>query len=440
MNRTYFQEFLHYTILNVLGMIGLSCYILADTFFVSKGLGVNGLAALNIGIPAYSFISGTGLMLGIGGATRFSIFSSRNQIKEAQRIFTETLIAGVVFSIFFVIIGLFFTGQVARILGADAETYEMTYTYIRILFLFAPAFIINNILNSFVRNDGNPKNAMLAMLTGSFANIIFDYILIFPFKLGIFGAALATGTAPMIGIAILCCHIFSKNSNLRCRFNTPRLRETAFTLALGLPSLIAEIASGIVMIVFNQLILGLEGNVGVAAYGIIANIALVVISIYTGISQGMQPLLSRFYGKSDAKGLSSVLKYGIFAELLVSALIYAVIFLFSTPIAEAFNSEHNAMLQTIAEQGLKIYFLGIPFAGANIILATYFTSKERALPAQIISVLRGLVLIIPIAVLMAVTAGTVGVWCSYPLTEAAVTLLAAGILFLSGKSTAFSAQ
>ena len=146
MNRTYFQEFLHYTILNVLGMIGLSCYILADTFFVSKGLGVNGLAALNIGIPAYSFISGTGLMLGIGGATRFSIFSSRNQIKEAQRIFTETLLAGVVFSIFFVIIGLFFTGQVARLLGADAETYEMTYTYIRILFLFAPAFIINNIL------------------------------------------------------------------------------------------------------------------------------------------------------------------------------------------------------------------------------------------------------------------------------------------------------
>ena len=440
MNRTYFQEFLHYTILNVLGMIGLSCYILADTFFVSKGLGVNGLAALNIGIPAYSFISGTGLMLGIGGATRFSIFSSRNQIKEAQRIFTETLLAGVVFSIFFVIIGLFFTGQVAWLLGADAETYEMTYTYIRILFLFAPAFIINNILNSFVRNDGNPKNAMLAMLTGSFANIIFDYILIFPFKLGILGAALATGTAPLIGIAILSCHIFSKNSCLRCCFTTPRLRETTFTLALGLPSLIAEVASGVVMIVFNQLILGLEGNVGVAAYGIIANIALVVISIYTGISQGMQPLLSRFYGKSDTKGLSSVLKYGIFSELLVSALIYAVIFLFSTPIAEAFNSEHNAMLQTIAEQGLKIYFLGIPFAGANIILATYFTSKEKALPAQIISILRGLVLIIPIAVLMAVTSGTVGVWCSYPLTEAVVTLLAVGILFLSGKSTAFSVQ
>lgn len=435
MNQTYFQEFLRYTILNVLGMIGLSCYILADTFFVAQGLGVNGLAALNISIPAYSFIGGTGLMLGIGGATRFSIFSSRNQKKEAQKIFTETLLVGIVFSVIFVIIGLFFTGPVAYLLGADSETYEMTYTYIRILLLFAPAFIMNNILNSFVRNDGNPKNAMLAMLIGSFANIVFDYIFIFPFGLGILGAALATGTAPLIGIGILSLHIFKKNSNLRCLFGSLRLREIGFTISLGIPSLIAEIASGVVIIVFNQLILGLEGNVGVAAYGIIANIALVIIAIYTGISQGMQPLLSRAYGRADKKGLSLVLKYGILAELIVSTFIYVTISQFVSPIAAAFNSEQNIILQNIAEQGLRIYFLAIPFAGANIILATYFTSREKALPAQIISILRGLVLIIPIAIIMAVTAGTIGLWFSYPVTEAVVTGISLFIIFLYRKAS-----
>lgn len=429
MKHTYFREFINYTIMNVLGMIGLSCYILADTFFVSKGLGVNGLAALNIGIPAYSFIGGTGLMLGIGGATRFSIFSSRNQIHEAQKIFTETLITGMIFSIFFVILGLFFTGPIARLLGADAETYDMTFTYIRILFLFAPAFILNNILNSFVRNDGNPKNAMLAMLTGSFANIVFDYIFIFPFGLGILGAAIATGTAPLIGIGILSLHIFSQNSTLRCVKTAPRIKETVFTLSLGLPSLIAEVASGVVMIVFNQLILGLEGNIGVAAYGIIANIALVIIAIYTGISQGMQPLLSRFYGKRDNKGMSLILKYGILAELLVSVIVYVTLTQFSPSIVSAFNSEQNVTLQMVAEIGLKIYFIAIPFAGANIIFATYFTSNEKALPAQIISILRGLVLIIPIAFIMALTAETIGVWCSYPITECLVTGIALFLLF-----------
>lgn len=424
MKQNYFQEFLHYTILNVLGMIGLSCYILADTFFVSKGLGVNGLAALNIAIPAYSFINGTGLMLGIGGATRFSIFSSRNQRTETRHIFTETILTGIVFSALFVILGLFFTAPIATLLGADAETFEMTITYIRILFLFAPAFILNNVLNNFVRNDGNPKIAMLAMLIGSLTNIVLDYVFIFPFKLGIFGAAIATGIAPIVGIAILSTHIFSKKSHLRFQPEMLRLKEIAFTLALGIPSLITEIASGVVMIVFNLLILRLEGNVGVAAYGIIANIALVIIAIYNGIGQGMQPLLSRFYGSSDKLGLKSILKYGALTELIVSFLLYIIIVRFAAPITSIFNSEQNILLQSIAEQGLKFYFLAIPFAGANIILATYFTSNEQALPAQIVSILRGLVLIIPTAFLMAKFAGTLGVWCSYPITEAIVTSLA----------------
>lgn len=433
MRQNYFQEFLHYAILNVLGMIGLSCYILADTFFISKGLGVNGLAALNIAIPAYSFINGTGLMLGIGGATRFSIFASRNQEADTRCIFTETILTGVLFSAIFIMLGLFFTAPIASLLGADTETFGMTVTYIRILFLFAPAFILNNVLNNFVRNDGNPKISMLAMLIGSLTNIVLDYVFIFPFQLGIFGAAIATGIAPIVGIGILSTHIFSQKSHLRFQPEILRIKEIAFTLALGIPSLVTEIASGVVMIVFNLLILRLEGNVGVAAYGIVANIALVIISIYNGIGQGMQPLLSRFYGSSDKLGLKSILKYGVLTELIVSLLLYIAIIQFAAPITSIFNSEQNALLQIIAEQGLKLYFLAIPFAGANIILATYFTSNERALPAQIVSILRGLVLIIPIAFLMAELAGTLGVWCSYPITEAIVTLIAIGLLVKTHK-------
>lgn len=434
MKQNYFHEFFHYTLLNILGMIGLSCYILADTFFVSKGLGVNGLAALNIGIPAYSFISGIGLMLGIGGATRFSIFASREQISETRQIFTETLGSGTLFSGIFVFIGLFFTEPLACLLGADTETFEMTVTYIQVLFLFAPAFILNNILNNFVRNDGNPKISMFAMLIGSLSNIVLDYLFIFPLNLGIFGAAIATGIAPLIGIAILSTHIFSKQSHLQLQCTRPRFKEIAFTIALGIPSLVTEIASGVVMIVFNQLLLPLEGNVGVAAYGIIANIALVIIAIYNGIGQGMQPLLSRFYGSSDSKGLHAILKYGILFELLISTVIYIGILTFAKPVASIFNSEQNPLLQSIAEQGLKIYFLAIPFAGANIILATYFTSREKALPAQIISILRGLVLIIPMAFLMVALSKTIGLWCSYPITEAIVTGIAVGIfLFIHKK-------
>lgn len=77
-----FREYIKYVTLNVLGMIGLSCYILADTFFVAQGLGSSGLAALNLAIPIYSFIHGVGLMLGIGGASRYSMQRGRDQGRD----------------------------------------------------------------------------------------------------------------------------------------------------------------------------------------------------------------------------------------------------------------------------------------------------------------------------------------------------------------------
>ena len=106
-NKSQFKEFARYSTLNVLGMIGLSCYILADTFFVSRGLGENGLTALNLAIPVYSFIHGSGLMLGIGGATKYSIFKSNKENKNANTIFTNTLCLATVLSIGFVLIGIF---------------------------------------------------------------------------------------------------------------------------------------------------------------------------------------------------------------------------------------------------------------------------------------------------------------------------------------------
>ena len=128
--QTGFREFCNYTVLSVLGMLGVSCYILADTFFVSKGLGTNGLAALNLAIPLYNFIHGTGLMLGMGGATRFSICKSQERKEEVDQIYTNTIYLAVLFSAGFVLIGLFLSKGMALFLGADTNILEMTNTYL----------------------------------------------------------------------------------------------------------------------------------------------------------------------------------------------------------------------------------------------------------------------------------------------------------------------
>lgn len=430
---TCLGEFMRYTSLNVLGMIGLSCYILADTFFIARGLGSNGLAALNLAIPVYSIVHGSGMMLGMGGATKYSIFRGQKMEKEGNQIFTNTAYLVGALALLFVLTGLLFSGKITRLLGADAEIYDMTRTYLKVVLLFAPAFMTNDFLLSFVRNDGNPGLAMTAMLTGSFANIILDYIFIFPMKMGIFGAVFATGLAPVISMGVLSRHWIKRQNHFHFRPGRPSLRLAGTAFSLGLPSLITELASGIVIIVFNFIILGIQGNLGIAAYGVVTNISLVVTSMFTGIAQGMQPIASRSYGMGDTEKTKQILGYAVVTLLALAAVIYSVVFFFASPVTAIFNSENDLQLQRIAEEGLRLYFLAVPFVGFNIVLAMFFTSTERALPAQIISLLRGLFVIIPAAFILSALFEMKGVWMSYPVSELLVMLAALAMLFKGTK-------
>lgn len=416
-NNSYLREFAKYVSLNVLGMAGLSCYILADTFFIARGLGSNGLTALNLAIPVYSFIHGSGLMLGMGGATKYSIQKSRRETAAANRTFTTSLLLSLGFAAVFFSLGMFFSAPLAEALGAKGLVFEMSRTYLRVILLFAPVFLLNNLLLCFVRNDGAPQRSMLAMLGGSLSNILLDYVFIFPFKMGIFGAVLATGLAPVVSILILL-PFFAKRKN---GFHPVRFGGSAplaqSILSNGLPSLVTEVSSGVVIIIFNLLLLGMQGDIGVAAYGVIANLSLVVIAVFTGVAQGVQPLLSRNYGTGNRQGVRQTLRYGLVTLLGLSTLIYAGVFWGAPQIVAAFNSEQNELLRRIAVPGLKIYFTGGVFAGLNILFSVYFTSTECARPAHLISLLRGFVIIVPLAFLLSTVGGITGVWCAFPAAE-----------------------
>lgn len=420
--KTLLNEFFRYVILNICGMIGLSCYILADTFFISNGLGANGLTALNLAIPIYSFIHGSGLMFGMGGATKYSIYRGQKKYKSADKCFSNTIYIMSILAAIFMLAGIFFSEKLTILLGADKDVFLMTKTYLQVILLFAPAFMANDTLICFVRNDGNPKLSMIGMLTGSFSNIILDYVFIFPLHMGIFGTVLATGIAPVISLCILSRHWFTRQNQFHLVRIYPYFQLTGNIISLGIPSFITEMASGIVMIVFNTIILHLQGNTGVAAYSVVANLSLVVISIYTGIAQGAQPILSRAYGYGERENQKRILRYALKTMLVISCGIY-LIFLFSAnSIVSVFNSEQNIQLQQIAETGLKLYFTAVPFVGFNIIISSYFTSIEKALPAQIISLSRGFLVIIPMAFFLSFLLKMTGVWLSFPITECFVAL------------------
>lgn len=427
-NKGYLYEFIKYSSLNALGMIGLSCYILADTYFISKGMGSDGLAALNLAIPVYSFMHGCGLMIGMGGATKYSIGKSRNGTDGG--VFSSAAVMAALLAAAFMITGGVFSGKIAAALGAEGSVYEMTEIYLRIILLFAPAFLANDLLICFTRNDGEPRLAMAAMLTGSISNVLLDYIFIFPLDMGITGAVLATGLAPVISIAVLSMHIIRRRNGFGLKKPQNIHRHIFSVLSLGFSSLVTEVSSGIVILIFNVILLGISGNIGVAAYGITANISLVITAVYTGIAQGMQPVVSRAYGASDNKGAALVLHYSFAASFIISVVSYSIIFFFAENISSAFNSDGNEMLQSIAVPGLKIYFTGVLFAGFNIMLSMYFAAVERAVPSQILSLLRGFVLISSAAYILSSLLGITGVWLSFPVAEAVSSIIGAALYII----------
>ncbi len=423
------KEFVRYVTLSILGQLGFSCYIIADTFFISKGLGTNGLTALNLAIPIYNFIFGSGLMMGIGGATKFSISKGMGHEKEGNVIYSNTLLMTLMVAVVFSLIGIFGAERLATILGADAQVFEMTTTYLQWILIFSPAFMFNAVLQSFVRNDGAPNLVMFAMLFGSFANIVLDYVFIFPMNMGILGAVLATGSAPVVSMIIMLPHWLKKRNTFRLVKLEKIERHAGQIVSLGFPSLLAQVSGGIVMIIFNMLILGLEGNVGVAAYGVIANISIVVTALYTGLAQGMQPLISSYYGRDQKQDVRRVMNYGQWTMIGISIILYGGLFVCASQVTAVFNSEGNTVLQKIAEIGLKLYFTSNLFVGFNTVAATFFTSVERAMPAHILSLLRGLVLIIPLTFVMSAVWKMNGIWLSFPVTEAVTAVLGIFIYF-----------
>ena len=411
-----FRQFAGYAGLNILGMVGLSCYILADTFFIAQGMAADGLAALNLAIPAFSLIAGCGKLLGMGGAIQYTVLSSQGERERARSAFSWSMAAGLLLSALFALAGLFASGPLARLLGAEGTVLAMTQTYLRILLLFAPAFVLEGALVCFVRNDGSPQLAMLATLCGSLANILLDYLLIFPLDLGILGAALATGVSPLAGLAVLSVHWRKKRSGLTLR--RPKGAPWRRILALGFPSLAAELCSGLVMMAFNLVILRLEGDLGVAAYGVVANLAIVAVAMFDGLAQGIQPLVSQAYGGGKEEQARQLLVWGLSAALLLAVLLAGTAALGAEPIAGLFNSQGDPALQRMAVQGLRLYFTAMPFAGVNIVAAAYFAATERALPAQAVALSRGFALALPAVFLLSAWLGLTGVWLAVPAAEA----------------------
>lgn len=413
---------LRYIIPSMGGMVGMSLYIFADTFFIANGIGAIGLTSLNIALPLFSIFTGTGLLIGIGGATIFSISKGSGDKKKEESSFYLAIKIGIVLSVIYMIIGLVFSEEIAYLLGASDQTIVMVDTYIKTIFCFIWAFILNNIFLAFIRNDGSPKLTMVAMIISTLGNIILDYVFIYIFNWGMFGAAAATGFSPIVSLIIVSRHFSKRRNTLKIKKVKVTLIRVKEIFKSGMASFITEMSSGAVIFFFNIVVLKIVGDIGVAAYGIIANVALVAVSIFNGIGQGLQPLISINYGAKKYDRLKIIIKHGITIALAIGIAFYAIALILPTEITMMFNSENIQELTDLTVRGIRIYFSSLVIMGVNMTVAIILQSVAKTKESAIISIVRGFVAVIIGLIVLPPIFGLDGVWFTVPLAEV-VTLI-----------------
>lgn len=420
--------FIKYAIPSILGVLGMSSYVFFDTMFIGQGLGSEGLAALNIVLPVFSLFNATAFLFGMGGGAAISVCIGKKKYNKVNEIFTHALILSVIIGGIYTLIGTIFLDKLCYFLGADASTITLVKEYLRIIMAMSIGFVLVGELNVFVRNDKSPKLAMWSMIIPSLVNIVLDYIFIFPMGMGMKGAALATAISPVTSLLMLSTHFIKKESMLKLSFKGIKFGIMKRIILNGFPSFIVEISAGVVIFAFNIVISYLSGSIGLAAYGIIANVAIICRGVFNGTAQAIQPILSVNYGAEKYDRVKKCLFIARVTAFTLGGLFLLIGILFPRNLVNIFSNDGEKLV-SITVTGIYIYFTSFLIEGINTVNLAYFQAVENVKSSSIISITRGFVGVFTGLIFLPQMFGLKGVWATVPFSES-VTFIVSITCFL----------
>lgn len=419
--------FFRYLIPSICGTMVTSIYVLADTIIIGRGIGIDAMAALNIVLPLFNIFFGTGLLFGVGGSVLMSIARGKGDPDAGQRYFSTSLFLNAVMSILYMIVFLTFMEEIARFLGATDTTMPYIMAYTPPILWGIGFFSFSSFLQTFVRNDGAPTLAMAAVISGGVLNVILDIVFVYPLKMGMMGAALASVIGSFTTTAILLLHFFSKSNGLHFSMKGISLSLCTDIFKNGFTSFLVDISSGIVMFIFNLQILKYIGDIGVSMYGVITNTAIVVTCLCNGVNQAAQPIISTNHGAGLHDRIHIVRKLGIRTSLAIGLSAAALGLAFPNMFTYIFLHPNPEIL-ALSPSAVRTYFTGFSVTGLNMFIIGYFQSTAKPHLSLLLCLLRGCVLSILFVYVLPPFLDVTGIWASVPLAEF-ITLLAA-IYFL----------
>ena len=387
------KQFFKFVIPSVVSMLVFNLYTMVDGIYVARFVGEHALSAVNISMPYVNFIFAFSILFSVGTSTVVAIFRGENNMKSANETFTRNTIFLTVCALIITLLALVFQNELALFLGASEVTLPYVHDYLGVLIWFTFFFIVSYSMEVLVKTDGFPKLATAAVSVGAVMNIVMDYVLVVHVGMGIRGAAIATGLSQVLTFTVFTIHFLGKRGTIHWCKTTMDLSVYKRIIPIGTADFITELSAGTIIFLFNHAILKHIGDNGVVTYTVITYIYNIVMMTFTGISQGMQPLVSFYRGRREENTCRLFLRYALYSTFAMSMLALAICLFMTPALVSIFIDASRAVLFTYTVHAFRIYSLCYLVIGYNIVCSGYFAAVEKSGYSFTISLLRGFVLI-----------------------------------------------
>lgn len=423
-----YRRLLRFVFPTVVMMIVGSVYSIVDGFFVSNIVGKNAFAAVNLIMPFLMGLASFGFMIGTGGSALISRTLGEGDRARANRYFS--MLVGVTLGVGAVLsaAGFLFMRRIAVLLGASALILDDCVLYGRTVAVTGAFFMLQNAFQSFFVTAEKPRLGLAVTAAAGVGNILLDFLLVYVFRLGVFGAALATAISQSIGALVPLLYFLRENDSLlRLGPAKPDFRALGQACLNGSSEMMTDLSMSVVGILYNFQLMKLAAENGVAAYGVIMYVNMIFLGFFIGYSIGCAPVIGYHYGAGHTDELQSLLRKSLVLTAVTGAVMTAAGAALARPLARIFVG-YDAELLDLAARGMRLYSLSFLLCGFNVFGSAFFTALSNGPVSALISFLRTLVLQLAAVLTLPRLLGLDGIWLAVTAAEAGTLVVTAALL------------
>lgn len=387
---------------------------MADTIIIGRYLDDASLSVVTFATPIYMIINVFSALFAVGGCIAMSIDSGKGRKDTANKAFSISMELLALMGILMVTAGLFFSRTITGWLGAGEDVFDLVQAYSKIILLGTPFLALNTGLAFFVRNDGRPTLSMAGMFSSIAVDIVLNFVFVGQMGMGVPGAAYSTVIGAIVSLVILSSHFFSAKNTLKFRFAFDGM--TVRIVKNGAGAALQFVYQFISILILNHLLAKLAGTNGVVLYTVVFNLATVSLSLFEGISQTIQPMVSNYYGEKSYRNIRETLRLAFISIIAICGSVMLFLELQPQLIPLAFGLESPDLIAQSAI-AVRIYAASMVITTINVVIGYYLQSIEQSFMAAVMISLRSFVLFLSAALALGKIFGINGIWAAYIVAE-----------------------